>query len=110
MIKVFALIHTSEVIPCCSHLLFPSHFLVSCGFYARNILSCVGICSYLQKELCPVSQVVGENRRVEGFYAFFVQPALAAGAVLVQLPEVWSSGHLSRDTGGDGGQDQTTLM
>lgn len=56
-----------------------------------------------------MSQVVGKNSGVEGFYAFFVQPALAAGAVLVQLPEIWSSGHLSRDTGGDGGHNQTTL-
>lgn len=56
-----------------------------------------------------MSEVVGKNSRVEGFYAFFVQPALAAGAFLVQLPKIWPSGHLSRDTGGDGGQDQTTL-
>lgn len=58
-------------------------------------------CSYLQKELCPMSQIVSKNCRVEGFHAFFIQPVLTAGAILVQLLKVWPSGHLNRDMGGD---------
>lgn len=44
-----------------------------------------------------MSQVISENSRVEGFYAFFIQPALTTDAVLVQLLKVWPSGHLNRD-------------
>lgn len=65
--------------------------------------------SHLQQELGPMSQVVGENSGVEGFYAFFIEPALTEGTILVQLLKIWPPGHLNRDTGGDRGRNGATL-
>ncbi len=39
-------------------------------------------------------QVVGENGRVKGLDAFFIEPALTAGTILGQLLKVRPAGHL----------------
>lgn len=53
--------------------------------------------SYLQEELRPVPQVVGENGSVKGLDAFFTEPALTAGVVLGQILKVRPAGHLDQE-------------
>lgn len=50
-------------------------------------------------------QVFGKNRNVEGPDPFFVKPTLAARAILVQLLNVWPTGHLDQER--DPGNDKT---
>ena len=49
---------------------------------------------YLQEQLRPVPQAVGEDGGVEGLDAFLVEPALTAGVILGQILEVGPTGHL----------------